>query len=198
MTDKGASLDNYSTTSASSGGQDGNGNYSDPTLPIIFGDNVTYTQDSVVAGASQIALLPKSFVFSPAGNDTNFWAEIPECGSAHAGAVSVSNGWTTHISSTESCTDKNSVAGMTDNAKAKISSHNFGKSGSASPKTLVSQHGYYQPIRQWVVVENDDQGQNAATDLTSADGAAARAFISYLLSAKGQAVLASFGYDPIS
>ena len=198
MTDKGASLDNYSTTSASSGGQDGNGNYSDPTLPIIFGDNVTYTQDSVVAGASQIALLPKSFVFSPAGNDSNFWAEIPECGSAHPGAVSVSNGWTTHISTAESCTDKNYVVGMTDNIKVKISSHNFGKNGSASPKTLVSQHGYYQPIRQWVVVENDDQGQNAATDLTSADGAAARAFISYLLSAKGQAVLASFGYDPIS
>jgi hypothetical protein len=82
MTDMGASLDNYNTTSSSSGGQNGNGNYSDPSLPIIFGDNVTYTQDSVVAGTSKIALLPKSFVFSPAGNDTDFWAEMPECGVA--------------------------------------------------------------------------------------------------------------------
>jgi ABC-type molybdate transport system substrate-binding protein len=198
MTDKGASLDNYSTTSASSGGQDGNGNYSDPTLPIIFGDNVTYTQDSVVAGASQIALLPKSFVISPAGNDTDFWAEIPECGVASGASASISNGWTTHISSTESCADRNYVAGMNDNVGNKISSRNFGKNGASSPKTLVGQHGYYQPIRQWVVVENDDQGQDATADLASADGIAAQAFINYLLSAKGQAVLASFGYDPIS
>jgi hypothetical protein len=198
MTDKGASLDNYNTTSASSGGQDGNGNYSDPTLPIIFGDNVTYTQDSVVAGASQIALLPKSFVFSPAGNDTNFWAEIPECGVASSTSASISNGWTTHITANESCTDKDYVAGMDDNVATKISSRNFGKNGASSPKTLVGQHGYYQPIRQWVVVENDDQGQDATADLASADGIAAQAFISYLLSAKGQAVLASFGYDPIS
>jgi ABC-type molybdate transport system substrate-binding protein len=198
MTDKGASLDNYSTTSASSGGQAGNGNYSDPTLPIIFGDNVTYTQDSVVAGASQIALLPKSFVFSPAGNDTNFWAEIPECGATSAAAASVTNGWTTRISNSESCSDKNYVAGMSDNLKARISSRNFGKNGLSSPKTLVGQRGFYQPIRQWVVVENDDQGQSATTDLTSADGISAQAFITYLLSAKGQAVLASFGYDPIS
>jgi ABC-type molybdate transport system substrate-binding protein len=198
MTDKGASLDNYSTTSAASGGQDGNGNYSDPTLPIIFGDNVTYTQDSVVAGASQIALLPKSFVFSPAGNDTDFWAEVPECGAASATGASVSNGWTTRISSTESCTDKDYVTGMADNVKARISSRNFGKNGIASPRTLIGQHGFYQPIRQWVVVENDDQGQSATTDLTSADGVSAQAFITYLLSAKGQAVLASFGYDPIS
>jgi ABC-type molybdate transport system substrate-binding protein len=62
----------------------------------------------------------------------------------------------------------------------------------------VGQHGYYQPIRQWVVVENDDPGQSAAADLASADGISAQAFITYLLSAKGQAVLASFGYDPIS
>jgi hypothetical protein len=198
MTDKGASLDNYSTTSASSGGQDGNGNYSDPTLPIIFGDNVTYAQDSVVAGASQIALLPKSFVISPAGNDTNFWAEIPECGAANATGASVSNGWNTRISNSESCTDKNYVAGMTDNLKSRISSRNFGKNGADSPRTLIGQHGFYQPIRQWVVVENDDAGQSASTDLTSADGTAAQAFIKYLLSAKGQAVLASFGYDPIS
>ncbi len=99
MTDKGSSLDNFNTTSPSSGGQDGNGNYSDPTLPIIFGDNVTYTQDTVVAGTSQIALLPKSFVVSPGGNDTDFWAEVPECGVAHIAAATVSNGWTTHISS---------------------------------------------------------------------------------------------------
>jgi ABC-type molybdate transport system substrate-binding protein len=49
-----------------------------------------------------------------------------------------------------------------------------------------------------VVVEDDDQGQDAATDLTSPDGKAALAFIQYLVSAKGQAVLAAFGYDPIS
>jgi hypothetical protein len=198
MTDKGSSLDNFNTTSPSSGGQAGNGNYSDPTLPIIFGDNVTYTQDTVVAGTSQIALLPRSFVVSPAGNDTDFWAEIPECGVARAAEATVSNGWTTHISGAESCTDTDYVAGMHDNAAAKISSRNFGARGKASPKTLIGQHGYYQPIRQWVVVENDDQGQAAAADLASPDGKSALAFIHYLLSAKGQAVLASFGYDPIS
>ena len=198
MTDKGSSLDNFNTTSPSSGGQDGNGNYSDPTLPIIFGDNVTYAQDTVVAGTSQIALLPRSFVVSPGGNDTDFWAEVPECGVAHAAAATVSNGWTTHISGSEACTDTDYVAGMHDNAAAKISSRNFGTRGAASPRTLIGQHGYYQPIRQWVVVENDDQGQDAASDLASADGKSALAFIHYLLSAKGQAVLASFGYDPIS
>jgi hypothetical protein len=87
---------------------------------------------------------------------------------------------------------------MTDNLKSRISSRNFGKNGADSPRTLIGQHGFYQPIRQWVVVENDDAGQSASTDLTSADGTAAQAFIKYLLSAKGQAVLASFGYDPIS
>jgi len=198
MTDKGSSLDNYNTTSASSGGQNGNGNYSDPTLPIIFGDNVTYTQDSVVAGTSQIALLPKSFVLSPAGNDTDFWAEVPECGVSHFKDASVSNGWTTHISNAEYCTDSNYVAGMHDNVATKISSRNFGKGGATSPRSLVGQHGFYTPIRQWVVVENDDPSQSAATDLTSPDGVSALAFIHYLLSAKGQAVLASFGYDPIS
>ncbi len=198
MTDKGSSLDNFNTTSSSSGGQNGNGNYSDPSLPIIFGDNVTYTQDTVVAGTSQIALLPKSFVVSPGGNDTDFWAEVPDCGVARVADATVSNGWTARISSTESCTDQDYVAGMHDNVAAKISSRNFGKGGAGSPKTLVGQHGYYQPIRQWVVVENDDQGQGAAADLTSADGKSALAFIHYLLSAKGQAVLATFGYDPIS
>ena len=73
----------------------------------------------------------------------------------------MSNGWTTHISNVESCTDKDYVAGMHDNVAAKISSRNFGKNGAGSPKTLVGQHGYYQPIRQWVVVENDDQGQSS-------------------------------------
>jgi ABC-type molybdate transport system substrate-binding protein len=87
---------------------------------------------------------------------------------------------------------------MRDGVAAAISSRNFGAKGNAGPTTLVGQHGYDQPIRQWVVVENDDQGQNATTDLTSADGVSAQAFIKYLLSAKGQAVLASFGYDPIS
>lgn len=198
MTDKGASLDNYGTTSPSSGGQNGNGNYSDPSLPIIFGDNVTYTQDTVVAGTSQIALLPRSFVVSPGGNDTDFWAEIPACGARDIAKATVSNGWTTHISYAESCTDRDYVAGMHDNLAAKISSRNFGTSGKDNPKTLIGQHGYYQPIRQWVVVENDDQGQSATADLASPDGVSAQAFISYLLSAKGQAVLASFGYDPIS
>jgi ABC-type molybdate transport system substrate-binding protein len=198
MTGKGSSLDNYNTTSPSSGGQNGNGNYSDPSLPIIFGDNVTYTQDSVVAGTSQIALLPKSFEVSPAGNDTDFWAEVPACGVANIADATVSNGWRTNIASAEPCTDSNYVAGMHDNVAADISSGNFGKNGADSPKTLVGVHGYYQPIRQWVVVENDDQGQNAATDLTSPDGKAALAFVQYLLSSKGQAVLAAFGYDPIS
>jgi hypothetical protein len=197
LTGSGSSLDNFNTTVASSGGQDGNGNYSDPTLPIIFGDNVTYTQDTAVAGTSQIALLPKSFVVSPAGNDSDFWAEVPECGVASGGRASVANGWTSKISSTESCTDQNYVKGMHDNTPSKISSRNFGKSGASSPKTLLGEHGFYQPIRQWVVVENDDQGQTATTDLTTRDGMAALAFIQYLLSAKGQAVLGSFGYDPI-
>jgi phospholipase/lecithinase/hemolysin len=87
---------------------------------------------------------------------------------------------------------------MHDNIAAKISSKNFGKGSAASPKTLIAQRGFYQPIRQWVVVENDDPGQGAAADLASADGTSALAFIHYLLSARGQAVLASFGYDPIS
>ncbi len=198
MTGKGSSLDNYSTASPSSGGQNGNGNYSDPSLPIIFGDNVTYTQDTVVAGTSQIALLPKSFVISPAGNDTNFWAEVPECGITSVAHATLSNGWTIHISNTEPCTDEDYIAGMHDDAAAKISSHNFGKGPAVSLTTLIGQHGYYQPIRQWVVVENDDEGQNAAAALKSADGKSGQAFIHYLLSAKGQAVMVSFGYDPIS
>jgi ABC-type molybdate transport system substrate-binding protein len=198
MTDKGASLDNYSSTSPSSGGQNGNGNYSDPSLPIVFGDNVTFTQDSVVAGTSQIALLPKSFEVSPAGNDTDFWAEVAECGVAGNSGATVPNGWRARIASAEPCTDTDYVAGMRDNVAANISSRDFGKAGADSPKTLIGEHGYYQPIRQWVVVENDDQGQSAAADLISADGKSALAFIQYLLSAKGQAVLAAFGYDPIS
>lgn len=198
MTDLGLSLDNFNTTSASSGGQAGNGNYSDPSLPIIFGDNVTYTQDTVVAGTSRIALLPKSFVISPAGDDNDYWAEVPECGVANAASATVANGWTTRISDVESCTDRDDVTGMHDNVASKISSRNFETASSKRTLTLVGQHGYYQPIRQWVVVENDDQGQSASADLASADGVSARAFIHYLLSAKGQAVLASFGYDPIS
>jgi hypothetical protein len=198
MTGKGSSLDNYNTTSPSSGGQNGNGNYSDPSLPVIFGDNVTYTQDSVVAGTSQIALLPKSFEVSPGGNDTDFWSEVPECGAAGLSSATVPNGWRTHIASAEPCTDSDYVAGMHDNVAARTSSSNFGKDGADSPQTLIGEHGYYQPIRQWVVVENDDKGQSAATDLTSADGKTALAFVQYLLSAKGQAVLAAFGYDPIS
>jgi hypothetical protein len=151
-----------------------------------------------VAGTSQIALLPKSFEVSPAGNDTDFWAEVPECGVANHGDATVPNGWTTHIGSAERCTDRDYVAGMHDNVATKISSGNFGVGGNDSPTTLIGENGYYQPIRQWVVVENDDAGQPAAADLTSPDGKSALAFIQYLLSAKGQAVLAAFGYDPIS
>ena len=198
LTGQGASLDNYNTTSASSGGQNGNGNYSDPSLPIIFGDNVTYTQDSVVAGTSQVALLPKSFVVSPAGDDTDFWAEVPECGVASQADATVPNGWTTHIDDAEPCTDQDYVAGMQDDVADRISSQNFGAGAAASPRSLVGQPGYYQPIRQWVVVVNDDQGHSAAADLDSADGKSALAFVHYLLSAKGQAVLRAFGYDPIS
>jgi hypothetical protein len=198
MTGTGSSLDNYNTTSPSSGGQNGNGNYSDPSLPIIFGDNVGFTQDSVVAGTSQIAVIPKSFEVSPAGDDTDFWAEVPECGVADLSGATPGNGWTSHMATAEPCTDRDYVSGMHDNVATSISSGNFGKNGIDSPKTLLGEHGYYQPIRQWVVVENDDQGQSAATDLTSADGKSALAFVQYLLSAKGQAVLAAFGYDPIS
>ena len=198
LTGKGASLDNYGSTSPKSGGQKGNGNYSDPSLPVIFGDNVTFTQDSVVAGTSEIALLPKSFVVSSGGNDTDFWAEVAECGAEDRAAATVSNGWTTHISSVEACTDRDYVAGMHDDVAASISSQNFGVGAADSPLSMLGQHGYYQPIRQWVVVEDDDPGQGAAADLTSADGTAARAFVHYLLSSKGQAVLGAFGYDPIS
>ena len=101
MTDQGSSLDNFGTTSASSGGQSGNGNYSDPTLPIIFGDNVTYTQETLVAGTSQIALLPKAFVVSPAGDDTDFWAEVPECGVVNRADATVANGWTVDIANAD-------------------------------------------------------------------------------------------------
>ena len=199
MTDKGSSLDNYNTTSPSSGGQNGNGNYSDPSLPIIFGDNVglhagqcrrRHLADSasaeVVRGLSRQVTTP------------TFGQRCPNAAWPGPPARPVGNGWTTHIASAEPCTDSDYVAGMHDNVAARISSGNFGKDGMDSPKTLVGEHGYYQPIRQWVVVENDDQGQSAATDLTSADGKSALAFIQYLLSAKGQAVLAAFGYDPIS
>ncbi len=198
LTGGGSSLDNFGTTSPGSGGQSGKGNYSDPTLPVIFGDNVTYTQDSVVAGTSQIALLPKSFVVSPSGDDTDFWAEVPDCGANTKGKVSVTDGWTVAISGPEACTDSDYVTGMHDNSPARISSRNFGRGGTASPATLVGESGYYQPIRQWVVVENDDQGQDGATDLATPDGKAALAFIRYLLSPRGQAVLSSFGYDPVS
>jgi ABC-type molybdate transport system substrate-binding protein len=198
MTGSGAALDNFSTTSPTSGGKNGGGNYSDPTLPIIFGDNVTFTQDTVIAGTSQIALLPKSFVVSPAGNDTNFWAVVPECGVTSGQRATVLNGWTAKISGPEACSDQDYVKGMHDNSAAKISSRDFGRNGTDSPFTLVGEHGFYSPIRQWVVVENDDQDQSATADLSTRDGMAASAFIQYLLSAKGQAVLISFGYDPIS
>ena len=199
MTDKGSSLDNYNTTSPSSGGQNGNGNYSDPTLPIIFGDNVTYTQDSVVAGTSQIALLPKSFVVSPGGNDTDFWAEVPECGvGEHLRRDRIERLDDPHRPAPSPAPIGTTSQGCTTTSRPGSAPGTSGRTAQDSPKTLVGQHGYYQPIRQWVVVENDDQGQSAAADLTSADGKSALAFIQYLLSAKGQAVLAAFGYDPIS
>ena len=84
---------------------------------------------------------------------------------------------------TESCTDQNYAQGMHDGASQPRSvPGNFGKvCGSNSPTTLVGQHGYYQPIRQWVVVENDDQGQSAATDLHERRRrTSAVAFIHYL------------------
>ena len=186
MTGKGASLDNYNTTSPSSGGQNGNGNYSDPSLPIIFGDNVTYTQDSVVAGTSQIALLPKSFVVSPAGNDTDFWAEVPECGVAQA---SLTPRCPTAGRPTSAAPSLAPTGLRRRDARQRRGQHQLwrtsGRFGADSPLTLVGEHGYYQPIRQWVVVENDDQGQSAATDLTSADGKSALAFIQYLLVRQG-------------
>jgi hypothetical protein len=142
--------------------------------------------------------VPKSFVVSPAGNDSNFWAVVPECGVTSGQRATVLNGWTAKITGPESCTDQDYVKGMHDNTRSKISSVNFGKNGGDSPFTLVGEHGFYSPIRQWVVAENDDQGQSATADLSTRDGMAATAFIQYLLSAKGQAVLISFGYDPIS
>ena len=198
MTDKGSSLDNFNTTSPSSGGQNGNGNYSDPTLPIIFGDNVTYTQDTVVAGTSQIALLPKSFEVSPAGDDTDFWAEVPECGVARRSRPRPCRTAGPPTSPTPSPVPTRTTLPECTTTSPPRSAPETSEERARQPKTLVGQHGYYQPIRQWVVVENDDQGQSATADLTSADGKSALAFIHYLLSAKGQAVLATFGYDPIS
>ena len=160
MTDQGSSLDNFNTTSPSSGGQNGNGNYSDPSLPIVFGDNVTFTQDSVVAGTSQMALLPKSFVISPGGNDTDFWAEVPECGVAKVADATVSNGWTTHISSFAEAVHRYGtiVAGMHDNTATRSSSRKLPEGERKREPTdpgRTARASATQPIRQWVVVEND-------------------------------------------
>ena len=84
MTDKGSSLDNYSTTSPSSGGQNGNGNYSDPTLPIIFGDNVTYTQDSVVAAPRRSLCCRSRSSSLPAVTTPTSGPRFPTCGVANS------------------------------------------------------------------------------------------------------------------
>jgi ABC-type molybdate transport system substrate-binding protein len=43
---------------------------------IVYGKNVGATQTLVQTGAVDIALLPKSFQVSPAGDDTNNWTTI--------------------------------------------------------------------------------------------------------------------------
>ena len=161
MTDKASSLDNYNTTSPSSGGQNGNGNYSDPTLPIIFGDNVTYTQDTrrrrhladraaseVVRGSPRPVTTPTSGPRSPSAASRA--SPPPRCRTA---------GRPTSPTPSPAPTGTTSP-GCTTTSRPRSAPRNFGKSGAQSPKTLVGQHGYYQPIRQWVVVENDDQGQD--------------------------------------
>lgn len=44
---------------------------------IVFGTNVTVTQTNVVAGAADMALLPRSFVVSPGAADTDDWTVVP-------------------------------------------------------------------------------------------------------------------------
>ncbi len=137
ITGKGSSLDNYNTTSPSSGGQNGNGNYSDPSLPIIFGDNVTYTQDSVVAGTSQIALLPKSFVVSPQVTTPTFGQRCPNA----AWRTSLTPPCRTAGRPTSPAPSLARTATTspvcTTTSRPSISSGNFGKDGADSPKTLV-------------------------------------------------------------
>jgi prepilin-type N-terminal cleavage/methylation domain-containing protein len=48
---------------------------------IIYGTNVTATQTNVVSGAAHFALIPKSFVKSPNGDDTDSWFTVDS--SAH-------------------------------------------------------------------------------------------------------------------
>ena len=43
---------------------------------IVYGSNVTATQTNVESGAADIALIPKSFVVSPAGDDANAWTTV--------------------------------------------------------------------------------------------------------------------------
>ena len=43
---------------------------------IVKGANVTATQTYVVTGAAQMAMLPRSFVVSPKGDDTDSWTAI--------------------------------------------------------------------------------------------------------------------------
>jgi prepilin-type N-terminal cleavage/methylation domain-containing protein len=43
---------------------------------IVYGSNVSNTQTNVVTGAADFALIPKSFVKSPAGDDTDNWFTV--------------------------------------------------------------------------------------------------------------------------
>jgi len=43
---------------------------------IVYGANVTATQTDVVTGAAHLALIPRSFVTAPAGDDTNSWTAV--------------------------------------------------------------------------------------------------------------------------
>ena len=45
---------------------------------IVYGANVTATQTSVVSGAVNMAMIPRSFVVSPSGNDTDNWTTVSQ------------------------------------------------------------------------------------------------------------------------
>lgn len=94
---------------------------------IVFASNVTSTQTNVVTGAVHMALLPRSFVMSPTGDDTNRWTAVPA--------------------------------------------------------------NLHEPIRQWATVL--DKGNPGGRLL-------AQRFLDYIVSPRGQAVLAQFGYETLS
>ena len=110
----------------------------------------------------------------------------------------MSNGWTTHISNAESCTDQDYVAGMHDNVAAKISSRNFGKSGATARRRWSASTASTSRSGSGWSSRTTTRVRTRRPTSRAADGKSALAFIHYLLSAKGQAVLATFGYDPIS